>query len=280
MPIVHVEAGQVARVSLTLRRGAVLSGRVQFADGSPAIGVKVGWELAERDIAIQSVRLARPSRLNEIARAFESDTRHDGGGAIDDEGRYRIFGLSPGKYIISTIVASQLGTGQVMMSDGSGVRSSGRNRMYPNMTTVYGPGVFRRKEAKVFEIRGEEQVTDADVKIDMSGLHAIKGRVLAGEDRHAPSMAMVRLMEDGRDLLQLATTEDDGSFQINYVPSGSYTLVVLGSDDMAVPADSTEVPRQPKLYHQAKVPVVVGASDVVLGDVMLVLLKPGEKMEY
>ncbi|MEI9980872.1 MAG: carboxypeptidase-like regulatory domain-containing protein [Edaphobacter sp.] len=279
MPVVHIKAGQVASVNVTLHRGAVIAGRVQFADGSPAIGAQVGWELAERDIGIQSVRLARPSPLQEIVRLFEYDTQHNHGGMIDDEGHYRIFGLPPGKYIVSTVIVSQLGSGRVIMSDGSDAHASDRNQMIPNITTVYGPGVFRRGEAKVFEIRGDEQVTDADVKIDMSGLHTIRGKVLAGEDRQVPSQVMVRLKEGGRDLPQLATTEEDGSFQI-YVPSGSYTLLVTGWANLTVPANTADIGQPSRNYQQAKVAVVVGAGDVALGEVVLTALKPGEKMEY
>jgi hypothetical protein len=142
MPMVHVKAGQVASVNLMLHRGAVITGRVRFADGSPAIGSKVGAELVERDLGVESVRLTQPSALRQIVRGFEYDTQNNRGGAVDDEGRYRIFGLRPGKYIVGTTIVSQLGSGQVTMSDGSGSRARGRNRIYPNMTTVYGPGVF------------------------------------------------------------------------------------------------------------------------------------------
>jgi hypothetical protein len=278
--MVHVKAGQVASVNLMLHRGAVITGRVRFADGSPATGSKVGAELVERDLGVESVRLTQPSALRQIVRGFEYDTQNNRGGAIDDEGRYRIFGLRPGKYIVGTTIVSQLGSGQVTMSDGSGSRARGRNRIYPNMTTVYGPGVFRREEAKVFEIRGEEQVTDADLKIDISGVHTIKGRVLAGEDRHVLSQAIIRLKQGGRDLPQFATIEDDGSFEIDYVPSGRYTLGVIGFDDMTVSANVTGAERESQMYQQAKVAVVVGESDVVLGEVVLRALKPGEKMEY
>jgi hypothetical protein len=43
LPSVSIAAGQVASVNLTLHRGAVISGRMQFADGSPAIGAGVVW---------------------------------------------------------------------------------------------------------------------------------------------------------------------------------------------------------------------------------------------
>jgi hypothetical protein len=279
MPAVHVAAGQIASVNLTLQHGAVITGRVRFADGSPATGFKLQWELAERDLAIESIRMARPSPLQETLQAFEYYTQHPQGAETDDEGRYRIFGLSPGKYIVGTIIASQVGSGQVM-SDGSGSGSSGRVHAYPEMTMVYEPGVFRRKNAKVFEIRGEEEVTDADLKIDPSGLHTVRGKVLAGEDRHVPSQAMIRVREDGKDIDRLVMIEDDGSFQIDYVPSGSYTLEVMGAPDMTIPTSPTDFSEVLRNYKMAKVAVEVGEHDVVLDVLVLIALKPGEKMEW
>ena len=280
MPTVHVGAGQVVSVNLTLHRGAVMAGRVQFADGSPATGAKVSWELAERDLAVASIRMAVPSPLQEIMREFEYYTQHDHWLMTDDEGRYRIFGLPPGKYIVSTIIASQLGSGQVEMSDGSGSRASGQNRIYPDLTTVYAPGVLRRRDAKVFKVRGDEQVTDADLKLDLSGLHTIRGKVLAGEDHHVPSSATLRVLENGKDIGRFVETEDDGSFQINYLPSGSYMLEVMGSPDMTIPASKTDSPQVLRNYQMAKLAVVVDEHDVVLDDLLLVALKPGEKMEW
>jgi hypothetical protein len=279
MPAVHSAAGQVASVNLTLHHGAVITGRVRFADGSPAIGLKVQWELAERDLAIESIRMARPSPLQETLQAFECCTQHPQGTETDDEGRYRIFGLSPGKYIVSTTIASQVGSG-VMMSDGSGPGSSGRVHPYPETTMVYEPGVFRRKDAKVFEIRGDEEVRDADLKIDPSGLHTVTGKVLAGEDRHVPSQAMIRLQEDGKDTDRLVMIEDDGSFQIDYVPSGSYTLEVMGAPDMTIPTSPTDFSEVLRNYKMAKVTVEVGEHDVVLDELVLIVLKPGEKEEW
>jgi hypothetical protein len=42
--------------------------------------------------------------------------------------------------------------------------------MYPEMIPVYAPATFRRKNAKVFEIRGDERIVDADLTIDPNGL--------------------------------------------------------------------------------------------------------------
>lgn len=277
MPTVHVTAGQVASVSLTLHRGAVIAGRLQFADGSPAVGAKVGWELAERDIEIQSVRMTRLSPAQEILSTFGYHPRQDNGIETDDEGRYRIYGLPAGKYIVSTVIISPLSSGQVTMNDGTSTRASGQVRMYPNMTAVYAPGVFRRKDAKVFEVREGEQRMDADMKLDPSGVYTVRGRILAGEDHHVPNQAMLRLREDGKDIAGFAMIDDDGSFQIGYLPPGSYTLIVAAAGDITTSVDPQRIPLT---YQTVELPFVVIGQDVVIDDVLLTPLKPGEKMKW
>lgn len=53
----------------------------------------------------------------------------------------------------------------------------------------------------------------------------------------------------------------------------------MGSDETSV-AGTTDVPRVLRSYKVAKLAVVVGGHDVVLDDLLLTALKPGEKMEY
>lgn len=182
---------------------------------------------------------------------------YDHGVETDEEGRYRIFGLPSGKYIVSTTIASQPGSGYLTMSDGSQQERNRQNRLSPNMTSVFAPGVLRRSEARVYDIHGGEEIADADLKIDLSGLHAIRGRVFAGEDRHVPKAAMIRINEHGRTLEAFAQTKDDGSFEIDYLPSGTYTIYVMGSPDETTPSNPTEPPKVLGQYQLAKVDVII-----------------------
>jgi hypothetical protein len=281
VPVVHVVDGQVTSVDLTLRRGAAISGRVQFADGSPMVGAIVGTELKEANLAIESIRMTKFSLLQQTMITLESYDGQRNQVVTDEEGRYRIFGLSPGNYIVSTFITSQIRwTARVIMSDGSSPDSSRQVWPYPQLTAVYGPGVFRRDDAKVIEIRGSEQVINAGIKVDPSGLHAVRGKVLAGEDRHVPGQVMIRIKDDkGGDIGKFATTEEDGSFQIDYLLPGSYMLEVTGND-RASTAGTVDVPQVQRFYQLAKVPVVINSRDEFLGDIVLTALKPGEKMEF
>ena len=277
VPQVHVSAGQTASVSLTLHRGAVISGRMQFADGSPVIGATVGCESIEEAQRLEYA--LRPENRGKVVsprqEALQSLAALQGvvpKYLTDDEGRYRIFGLPPGKYLVSTMMFLDHSSGHVVMNDGSSPHTAGREHMFPEMIAVYAPKAFRRKDAKVFEVHGDEQITDADVTIDTSSLHNVRGKVLAA-DRQAP-FTMIRLKEDGAPMFsRLVEIEDDGSFQVNYLPPGSYTLEIISRD---VP-DRTSSAAQPTEYKTVKLTVVIGDEDVVLDDVLLVPLKPGER---
>ncbi|MBB6142421.1 hypothetical protein HNQ77_000359 [Silvibacterium bohemicum] len=280
IPTVHVSAGQTATVNLSLHHGAVISGRVQFADGSPAIGMQVSWEAAERDAGIKAIRLARPSTWGSTMQEFDFYTGHRLQAVTDDEGRYRIFGLLPGRYILGIQIASGINSGHGQMSDGSFLPSNDELRIYPDLTPVYAPGVFRRSDSKVFEVRAEEQVANADLKIDLAGLCTIKGTIVAGEDHHVPSQAMLRLFEDGKDTLRLVMIEEDGSFQMKYVPPGRYSLVIFAVFDQIKSPGSSDIGKVSRNYQTLRMPVVVEQHDVMLDKVLVNELKPGEEMDW
>jgi hypothetical protein len=281
LPEVHVAVGQVPSVNLTLHRGAAISGRVQFADGSPAIGVGVACEpvesIIEKVLGRPELRLKTQSPRQQALQSLNSA----GGRSqflTDDQGRYRIFALPPGKCIVSTGVVLSNSSARVVMEDGSNYLPSGREQQIPEAIVVYQPAAFSRKDAKVFDVHGEEQITAADIQIDPNGLHSLRGKVFAVEDRHALTTGMVRLREKGaQEFGRIVQIEEDGSFQMNYLPSGSYTIVVQAFD--AIPTDSASELKPSPRYKVVKLPVLLGDHDVVLDDVLLPRLKPGEESD-
>jgi hypothetical protein len=276
LAVVTVGVGQVASVNLTLHRGAVISGRMRYADGSPAIGMPVSAGSPEEITLPANARNMTLSPLQDALQSLTHPQAREQNVFTDDEGRFRMFGLPPGKYLVGTMIALDHNSTKVTMDDGSNPHSNGRDHMYPEMIFVYGPKAFRRKDARVFDIRGDEQITDADLTIDPDGLHTLKGRILAGEDRHAPS-AMVRLREDGaKDMIRFVEIEDDGSFQINYLPPGGYTLEIIANDIPNL-SNSPDGPKQPQQYKTVKLGAIVGDHDVILDEVLMTPLKPGER---
>ena len=285
IPTIHVGAGQTAKIDLSLRHGAAIAGKVWYPDGSPAIGVTVEWESAEQNLALKSVRLAWPTALQEVVQRFDYYTTHRRQVTTDDDGGYRIFGLPPGDYIVSTPLLARVdATSQILMSDGSSRTPDRPGRAMsslPTLTAVYAPGVFRRNEAKVYEIQGSEQVSGADLKIDLGGLFTVKGKIVAGEDRHVPAQAILRLQEDGgEDVGRMAGIDENGSFEFDYLPDGNYTLQLMGARDEVPPTGPSGVPLTTHRYKLAKRAVVVKGRNVELGDISLTLLQQGETEQF
>ena len=96
-------------------------------------------------------------------------------------------------------------------------------------------------------------------------------------ERRLDRISLVQLRAGGtNEILRFAEIEDDGSYQFNYVPPGTYTLQVI-ANDLNDPSVNGPLIRQS--YKTAKLPVIVMEHDVVLDDVLLPALKPGEKPE-
>ncbi len=275
---VRVDVGKVAVADLVLHRGAVISGRVLFQDGSPVVGVAVRAESQDaagefRPMYAPLVQAVRDSGDGMGAMAGY------GSSVTDDEGRYRLAGLAAGRYR----VAAELHTrgGMRMVQNGPGGLNGSPTNGHGDLTvTVYQPGVVGSARGKVFEVKDDERVADADISVDLSGLHTVRGRVLAKEDRHVLTSTYVRLTEDGgKGFGMHAQVERDGTFAVEYVPAGTYQLFVSGEDyDRSErPAkDGAWFPKSLRSYASLKVPVIVGEHDVTVDEVLLVEAKKGE----
>ena len=135
------------------------------------------------------------------------------------------------------------------------------------------PGVMAKSKAKVFEIRADERLTDADIVVDLNGLHSVRGRVLANEDRHVPSKAAVQLGDDAEKGVGRGTQiSADGTFHIDYVPAGTYTLSVIGWDMESTAGKLADGPDEVirRSYAATKMPIVVAEHDVVIDDIQLI----------
>lgn len=266
-------AGQSATVSLRLRRGGVISGRIQFADGSPASDVVVSVEASDNTPPPLGQRITPEQQiLLSLSGAGQRPI------ATDDQGRYRIFGLRPGSYVIMATIMLDHGPAHLTMANGISPPDHRRERLFPEMVAVFPPGVFRRQNAMRIEITGDEQITDADITVDPSGLHTLRGKVLVAEDRHAPTSGIVQLREGSdKQPVRFTQIDDDGSFQINYLPPGAYTVVVDATDIEPSDPGNPARPSKTILYKQSSVNITVG-DDLTVDDILLFPFKPGEPM--
>jgi hypothetical protein len=275
LAVVHVDVNRVSTADLVLHRGGAIAGRMRFQDGSPAVGALVTVEPAaaespwELGVGYPPLAMALQSRGNLI----DGGSSRGLSGLTDDEGRYRIAGLPPGKYRVNAVVHT--GGGYRMVSERGGISGRPVNGVGDSVMTVYVPGAMRRADATVFEIRGDERVADADLELSLSGLHTVRGRVLAKEDRRVPNNVSITLSIDGdKGQQRFTSVELDGSFHFDYLPQGTYTLQVKAVDvDQKEPSPGSQPDEiQANAVHpyaSVKVPVIVAEHDVTVDDLLL-----------
>ena len=267
----HVRVGQAETVRLALQRGASVEGHVHFADGSPMIGAGVTVEPLTEPVPFTGKTTEMDLALARLIASGQ--VRQDT--MTDDAGQFHVSGLPAGKYIVTTGFALDHTSGHVSFTGGGGAQTSGREHMFPEMISVYQPGVFRRKSARVLDLQEGEQVRDADIVVNTDGLHTVRGKVLGKGDSRAPG-GFVQLREDvTRNEERMAELEEDGSFELNDLPSGTYTLKVNASNSVNLPEDLNR--HDVVIYKDVKIAVVVGEHDVMLPDLLLDPLKPGEQ---
>jgi hypothetical protein len=136
---------KLANQDLALVRGGVITGRITDADGKPLIQEQVQITYVDA----QGKQESYPSYFNEML-------------FTDDRGVYRLFGLAPGRYLIS---AGK--TGPAMGSPG------------PFYRRVYYPGARSSAQATPLEVKADSEITGIDLRLGAGEqTFSVSGRVV------------------------------------------------------------------------------------------------------
>lgn len=239
IPVAVREGQAVSGITIPMARGAVISGVITLPGGRPAAGMSVQ--------ALRSMRVdgRRSTTMTVVP------------GATDDQGRYRIFGLTPGEYVVQ--VRAQLlptQTQELRQTTPSDVRwaeallAQATSGAAPGMAaevlpapapgptvsyaSTFYPGTASLSAAMPIVVRAAEERLNVDFEIQRVPTARISGSV-TGVDGAPAAGAMVTLTastQSQEDMLtQLAgtgrtTTGRDGTFVMNGVPPGQYDLLV------------------------------------------------------
>jgi hypothetical protein len=195
---VDVVAGRDDEITITIERGAEISGHVTYDDGAPAIGVHFQLLRKSEKYGFSPVGLRL---FSSWSLATESDSH----------GRYLLTDLAPGEYTVCA--------------------------MLPTDTEESSPhfclgNVFRISKAQTIKLSEEQQLSDVDLIIPLEGLHEVHGNVSVQADGHKPSKATVQLLyADDRSVALETSPDNDGDFWFDSVPEGSYILYVVNASD-------------------------------------------------
>jgi hypothetical protein len=233
---VTVKAGEAVRgVTLRMAKGAVISGVVRLPGGRPAAGM--------------SLQVLRTSRVDGRRSAAMTTIP----GTTDDQGRYRVYGLEAGEYVVqvrSNMFGSLMGPGadlrEVLPSEVRWAEAAAQQTTAPPppppalgmtvaYTTTYYPGTEYLSDAAALQVRAGEERLNIDFEIKRVPTTTVTGSV-TGLDGTPVSGAMVTLnlpASTGQEDLfgqmlgaSRTTSRADGTFVLTGVPPGAYQLVV------------------------------------------------------
>ena len=256
--IVHVAADKSVSSDLTVDRGAAVSGRVMWDDGSPASRVILTAETKAAADAGKDPLKAIPPQFAMLGL---------GGGLFvttDDLGQYRIAGLAAGSYIVKATL--QLQNSFRMTSGTMNLKNLGAAKPL----VIYAPATFHKAEAKAVTLHAGDEQSGEDVTINLAGMHSVSGSVASAEDHHGINSATVELTDaSDNDLVRSAGVDEAGNFTVTFVPPGTYNLTVSSAADTQ-PSKKPQtglirmtMPETVKSYADGKQSVVVTDSDVV-----------------
>jgi hypothetical protein len=232
---VEVDGKGDKELTVRARRGAAIGGKVTYANGDPAINVRV-------HIMRRSESRLSKFMLGSLPSAFVGLT-------TDDRGMFRIAGLPPGEYVV--------GVSELADHTADGDSRPGANEfiegyaLYALLTdpllTTYYPSTPRAADATAIKVEAGDERDDVDITVAERELRTIGGLVRGRRDRRPVANARVtitRKSETGDDS-KLASavlgevtqtsvrTDAEGRWRLKDLPDGEYTL-------QAAPPDETD----------------------------------------
>ncbi|PYQ89891.1 MAG: hypothetical protein DMG02_11335 [Acidobacteria bacterium] len=191
--VVAVKDGETReRVDFVLPRHAAIAGRIGDENGDPVEGASV---------SVQQIRFANGRR--QLAAVPGLNARR-----TNDLGRYRLFGLQPGDYVVAASVG-QVGTDDL-----------------PGYATTFFPGTPNPAEAQLVRVGIAEDAFGVDFALTPVKTARIMGTTLTSTGE--PFQGGIRMRASRRSATAGADvgaiTRADGTFEFPNVPAGEYVL--------------------------------------------------------
>lgn len=214
--VITVSAGEsIENIDVTLVRGGVITGRVTGPDGRPVI--------AERVYVTDADQTNPAGARSWVVSPFDFET--------DDRGVYRIYGVPPGRYVVSVGVAR-----------GSGMITTGPTAARYQRT--FYPGTTDPSQAKPVEVTSAGEASGVDISMaEAPKSYEARGRIVDEEGKPVagigygfgsvrPDQPVIGAWgSDG------SLTNEAGEFVVRNLMPGRYAVFASAADYGATPLE-------------------------------------------
>lgn len=229
-PAIVIDGMTDTIAEIPARRGGAIGGRVTYADGDPAIGVRV--------------EILRKNENDEFAASIPNmsavATMMTGGAGsfmTDDRGVYRFAGLPAGEYIVKVTENVVHARGE-RPSAGYGGFESMLFGNQSSMLSVFFDNVFEKEKAQKLELQFGQELGEINLIIPDRGLYTLEGKVVAAKDKLPVRGARVSVKREGEAdtpnaylrTLEGVYTDGEGRFLFGELPKGKYVVSVESID--------------------------------------------------
>jgi len=217
--LVEVTSNEPAHFDISLVRGAAVSGRVLYSDGSPASQVSIWIEDTAHEISEEQavgIEVFAKSILRSVYRHQIFTT--------DDQGRFRISGLNPGEYRVAAVQSS--------LQDPVNAPQGMQDLNLPGLASepyplrIYSGDTVHKAAAKKYSLRAGDEVTGIDITIPLESFHHVHGILHAVDGRVLTDADLTLVDTTDNSFRFYAKLHHDGTFDFPLVPAGTYRLEI------------------------------------------------------
>ncbi len=212
-------------VTIVVKRGAAITGRIMYSDGEAAIGARV--EVLRKKNGQYNAVIANISEIFGVMFGGAA-----GGLKTDDRGVFRIAGLPAGDYIVR-VVENVSHSEKGKNRDDEFMAITGFNP--GSMVATYYPGTSDVKKAEVIKVELGQEQPEVNITIPERFLRNLGGTVVNKATREPLKNARVSiksadnvnsLFGDSAEFGSKNETDEQGRWNYKELPAGKYTLTV------------------------------------------------------
>lgn len=196
-------------VLVKARRGGVVTGRVTYQDGEPALGAQIIILRKKDNRLIRFITGFSPSSILGLK--------------TDDRGIYRIPGLPPGEYILGASEANSRDDGR----DDYGIATIFGG---PNLIVSYYQNETSLKQATSVKVEAGQEVGEINITLIERPTYTISGTVVARQGRK-PLRASVSIQSKSEagaisflDTGPSTVSDEQGQWSFTGIPDGTYVI--------------------------------------------------------